>query len=162
MHTWTLNSTWTHLQVKDGMLGMTGMVCHFVVAVYTCEDKSVFCKTEATCIQTQVYLMARQAMKQHTCGWKEVWGYILACRWNPWALFCNTQRKARRFILLLQEQIQQLYAAWMSECLKHIYTHLHTKHTLTDILLCPPLSYNTFYRGSFCISRLLHWRCWSV
>lgn len=51
---------------------MIGMVCDFVVAVYTCEAKGVFCKTEAICIQPQAYLMARRAMKQHTCGWKEV------------------------------------------------------------------------------------------
>ncbi len=71
---------------RNGMWLCCGCVC-------VCKDESVFWKTDAICIQPQAYRMARRAMKQHTCGRKEVWGFILACRWNPWA-FCNTQRKA--------------------------------------------------------------------
>lgn len=106
-------------KVKDEMLGMfagvldkhdrNGMwLC--CGCVYVCEDKSVFCKTEAICIQPQAYLMARQAMKQHTCGWKEVWGYILACQWNPWA-FCNTPKKA--MLQLLQKIHFVAMNVWM-------------------------------------------------
>lgn len=55
------------------------------------------------------------------------------------------------------------------ECLNAALLKLQRKHSQTTyththwlILHCFSLSYNTFYRGRYCLSRLLHWRYWSV
>lgn len=135
------------------------------VAMYTCVrmkcDKSVFCKTEAMLICRP----ARPWSSTHVDGRKRLYFGLPV---KPMSIILRYTEKS--CALIIAEGSFCCYNNFMRpECLNAALLKLQRKHsqttythTLTDILHGSPLSYNTFYRGRYCLSRLLHWRYWSV